>query len=76
MVTELGNLRETEELLNDTSGIVQVCAAVQWFRALLNLEEPKDSIEQIAAKMGKLLACGAALSARPHNSYLCRDGVD
>jgi ParB/RepB/Spo0J family partition protein len=38
------------------------------FRALLNLEEPKYSIEQIAAKTGKSPVYVAALCGQPHNN--------
>jgi ParB family transcriptional regulator, chromosome partitioning protein len=39
----------------------------QGFKALLNLEDPKYSIEQIAAKVGKSPAYCAALCGQPHN---------
>ncbi len=38
------------------------------FRALLNLEEPKYSIEQIAAKTGKSAAFVATLCGQPHKA--------
>ena len=39
----------------------------QGFKALLNLEDPKYSIEQIAAKVGKSPAYCLALCGEPHN---------
>ena len=39
----------------------------QGFRALLNLEEPKYSIEQIAARTGKTPAFVASLCCEQHN---------
>jgi ParB family chromosome partitioning protein len=38
------------------------------FRALLNLEEPKYSIEQIAARTGKTPAFVASLCGQPHKA--------
>jgi hypothetical protein len=40
----------------------------QGFRALLNIEEPKYSIEQIAARVGKTPAFVAALCGQPHKA--------
>jgi ParB/RepB/Spo0J family partition protein len=52
------------------------------FRALLNLEEPKYSIEQIAAKTGKSPVYVTTLCGQPHkvvyvgNLLMWRSGVD
>ena len=44
----------------------------QGFKALLNLEDPKYSIEQIAAKVGKTPAYCAGLCGQPHNELMLR----
>ena len=45
----------------------------QGFKALLNLEDPKYSIEQIAAKVGKSPAYCAQLCGQPHKaSYVVK----
>jgi hypothetical protein len=41
------------------------------FRALLELEEPKYSIEQISAKTGKSPSYIRLLCGQPHKSLLC-----
>jgi hypothetical protein len=54
----------------------------QGFRALLDLEDPKYSLEQIAAKVGKTPAFVTTLCGQPHNCayvgnlLMWRSGVD